>query len=305
MTRCPSCGGGNAREIGPIPLTNLFAGKIFEGAAIRSSLYECPSCHLRFRWPRLPAEAMTRLYLSDPEGSLQYQKRNRTDWNVARKWLAEFPQERSILDIGCADGEFLNGLDANWKKYGIEINEKAARVARGRGVSIISRNMNETNKPQDMFGAVTAFDVIEHVPDPRRFFRSVLQMTRPGGWIIISSGNYESTGWRIMGGAYWYCSFSDHISFISEKWCRRVVRNINADIMAINYFSHGDGTGPLSFYAELLKNILYRMSPDLFAVARKFGFGGIDLKRHPELAYSPPFWKSAKDHLIVLFRKVA
>jgi SAM-dependent methyltransferase len=303
MTACPSCGGKNTRVIGPIPFTNLFAGKISGEAAIRSSLYRCFSCRLRFRWPRLPADIMDRLYLSDPEGSLQYQKRNRTDWKIAEKWLAGFPRERSILDIGCADGEFLNSLNWNWKKFGIEINEKATGAAQGRGVSIISRNMNETNGSKYMFGAVTAFDVIEHVENPALFFKSLLRMTRPGGWVILSSGNSESPSWRLMGGGYWYCLFSDHISFINEKWCRHEAGKMDAEVVAIEYFSHADRTGLLSFGADLVKNVLYRIFPGLFGAMRKRGFGGIDLKRNPELACSPPYWKTAKDHLIVLFRK--
>ena len=303
---CPSCGQRGTPRLGPVPLTKLFAGRITDTAVLSGNLYRCDGCRLLFRWPRLSREETSRLYRVGDDGTLRYQELNRQDWAIAHRWLGEsVSQERSILDVGCFDGEFLNTLDAGWLRYGVELDPVAAHRAEKHGVTIVARDIADLTGaiPAERFGCVVAMDVIEHMEDPRSFLQQLVQMTLPGGTIIISSGDTNAWTWRFMGSRYWYCLFSDHISFINEPWCRAAAHEQGIEVSRLERFSHADRTDLRFFYIDLVKNVIYRTSSRLFAFLRRCGLGGIDVQTHPEMIDSPPLWRTARDHLIVCFRK--
>lgn len=45
-------------------------------------------------------------------------------------------------------------------------------------------------------------------------------------------------------------------------------------------------------------------TPKLFQTLRKFGMGGKDIHKYPELIDYPPTWMTSKDHIIVAFRRI-
>lgn len=74
--------------------------------------------------------------------------------------------EPSILDIGCAFGKFLASMDRPWKITGIDYSEYAISIAReqvGRGRFAVVRDGRIPFA--EPFAAITAWDVIEHIPD--------------------------------------------------------------------------------------------------------------------------------------------
>lgn len=59
---CPDCESGNTHVLGPLEVGNTFAGIKIE--PIASNLYECGSCGLCFRAPRLAPAEILNLYAS-------------------------------------------------------------------------------------------------------------------------------------------------------------------------------------------------------------------------------------------------
>ena len=76
-----------------------------------------------------------------------------------------------MLDVGCATGEFLAAAKARgWEGYGVETSAIAADyAARTYGVQIHVGALDSVPWPAGWFDAVTLWDVIEHVPSPRRY----------------------------------------------------------------------------------------------------------------------------------------
>jgi 2-polyprenyl-3-methyl-5-hydroxy-6-metoxy-1,4-benzoquinol methylase len=303
---CPSCQQASSCLIGQIPLTKIFAGRIEDTATLSSSLYRCDNCRVLFRWPRLSIDETARLYRFGNTGGLLYQHENRQEWIIARQWLENnTPINGSILDAGCFDGEFLTTLTGKWERYGVELDQLAVKRAEQKGIKIIANDVKELKNQihKGSFGTVVAMDVIEHMENPSSFLKDLFEIACPGGNVIISSGDTNAWTWRFMGSQYWYSLYSDHISFINEAWCRRFAEEQNAEVLHIERFSHADSTDHFSFYMDMLKNTVYRISPELFAFLRRHGAGGINVEKYPELISSPPLWRTARDHIIVCFRK--
>jgi len=299
---CPSCGRNRVTNLGEIPAFGYFAGRKLTEPLSGGSLFRCDSCWLYFRYPKLDNMKLDELYRQGSSDNWQHTISARSDWVTALDWISTLSVGRSVLDVGCFDGGFLSRLGSDYDLSGIEIHEGAAQAAEQKGIRIIAPSYRFLEEVDENFDIVTSFDVIEHVDDPLFFLKMISSITRPGGAVIISTGNTDAMSWRFMGSRYWYCTISEHISFINPRWCDIAASNLGLRVERIEKFSHLAASTPMRI-ADLGKNMLYRVAPAVVAWLRTKGFGGIDVNIDPSLIYAPPNWMSATDHFMVLFRK--
>ena len=96
-----------------------------------------------------------------------------------------------LLDVGCGTGAFLAAAQRRgWEVSGIDFDAVGVRVARERlGVdSVEPWTLEELidRRPGERFDAVTAFEVLEHVEEPRDFLERCFGLTKPGGHFAVS-----------------------------------------------------------------------------------------------------------------------
>jgi SAM-dependent methyltransferase len=111
----------------------------------------------------------------------------------------------SILDIGCATGEFLNGMRQypTWNIYGVEISPFASQIARERfNLEIFTGTLEQATYPDEFFDAVTLWDVFEHLHDPARTLMEIHRILKPKGILVVRVPNIISWDARIFG-QYW------------------------------------------------------------------------------------------------------
>ena len=300
---CPDCTSQRLSLLGKIPGTNFFAGRVLPQPLDGGSLWRCDACTLAFRWPVLAKSSLDALYASGNEKSWGKGIEKREDWLIARRWLDElFPQGASVLDVGCFDGGFLGSLGERYRLCGVEIHPGARERAREKGIEILGDDFSSLPDGAETVDCVTAFDVIEHVHSPAAFLERCKELIRPGGWLIISTGNFDHPAFKLMASSYWYCVIPEHISFISPRWMNAAALRLGLQRDRSAVFSHGDRT-ILRRYGELLKNALYRVSPQAFAFLRRSGLGRKDVRKHPELEGHPPNWMTANDHFVMLLQR--
>lgn len=167
----------------------------------------------------------------------------RPDQLRVRDLIVSIKSSGSVLDVGCYNGAFLASLGPQFMKYGVEASLAAAMSAREKGISIVATKFQELGKVDRRFDVVVAIDVIEHVADPKALLDLLAGRLARNGLIVVSSGNIDTAAWRLAGGRYWYCSFPEHISFISRAWGEKVARELGLEICAAAEFSYG-GTDP-------------------------------------------------------------
>ena len=218
--RCISCDSESVYCVGKIPDTNEFAGRILPNLLKGGSLYHCRTCYLSFRYPQLSKKELNKQYESESKETRKRAPGSRSDLNLARKWIDDqFERGSKVLDVGCFDGDFLQELEDDYDRFGIEINQFAANRASERGINIIGRDFDKLSNLNYEFDIIVAFNVVEHVVDPKIFLKSLANIVRPGGMVIVSTGNTNAPSWRLMGSQYWYCAIAEHISFINPVWC--------------------------------------------------------------------------------------
>ena len=300
---CPSCASGDLACVGAIAPGFAFAGRLLDAPLPGGHLYACRSCHLRFRSPLLPKATLDALYRDAAPGQWQYDPEGRRDWTITARYLEERYGGGAVLDVGCFDGAFLERLGAGWDRFGIEINEDAVRRARARGADVLATDVEALGELTQTFDAVVAFDLAEHVPDPRALLERMAARLKPGGVVILGTGNTQAPSWRLMGSRYWYCSIPEHLAFIGEAWCRTSAEALGLSLVLLRRYSHAP-VRPFSKRAsELGKNLLCRFAPGAFGALRTRGWGGIDVSADEGLRRYPPEWMTAKDHLIAIFEK--
>lgn len=127
-----------------------------------------------------------------------YEKLGEHSWyQPAGKWeysaaSARLSETDHVLDIGCGDGRFHTSI-APAEYTGLDPN--ATQPC--RELSPVARVVNQpletlAREHPGAFDAVCAFQVLEHVANPRGFVESALRCLRPGGQLLFGLPNQRS-----------------------------------------------------------------------------------------------------------------
>ena len=115
----------------------------------------------------------------------------------------------SVLDVGCGSGEFLEAAVAEGlRAVGVEPLPDASAVARDHGLEVIT---GTTDDVTERFGAVTAFHVLEHMPDGPEFLRSMMGCAAPGGVVMVESPNWDSRLRTVTGERWMHLRPGEHL----------------------------------------------------------------------------------------------
>ncbi len=211
----------------------------------------CRRCAFVFRDPVAAEETYEALYAQAPS-TVWVSSRLRGDQALVPKLIARHSSGvTDVLDLGCYTGSLLRTLDGRFRKYGVEASTEAAAVAQSHGVKIIARTMRELRHVQQEFDVVVAVDVIEHVLDPSVLLMQMLDLTRPGGLVVVSTGDADAWPWRLAGSAYWYTEMTEHVSFISSSWANRFAVQHGLPLEAMRRFAYYDEVRPGRWRSQL------------------------------------------------------
>lgn len=185
LPACPVCDGTD--------FTHLFdkAGEPF---------VRCGGCGLVLINPRPPQRAIDARY--DPDYSAGYtrkatKKLRRSRHRVARL-AREFARGGRWLDVGCSAGFIVKAAEeAGFEAWGVDV--EAGGIRYGQEVLGLGRlacgTLEAQAYPAAGFNVVTAYDVIEHVPDLNRFVAELARVLAPGG--VVEIGTPDLGHWRV------------------------------------------------------------------------------------------------------------
>jgi SAM-dependent methyltransferase len=129
-----------------------------------------------------------------------------------------------LLDVGCATGRFLQLMaSVGWRVSGIELDAEAAARARTVTPDVIVGDPSEVTLPPAAFDLVTAFHVVEPLPDPVRALRNMLGCLAPGGLMVIDVPNVGGWGAALFGRHWSGLGFSRHLIHFTPATMRALV----------------------------------------------------------------------------------
>lgn len=151
--------------------------------------------------------------------------------------LAAEPSSLQLLDVGCSSGSVLRvARDLGFAVKGVEPAVQAAAAACSSGFDVFQGVLQDAHYEDGQFDLVTLFEVIEHLRNPKELLLEIRRILRPGGLLVLSTGNVES----------WTCAFQKerwqffdiyklggHVSFFSLASMRHIAGETGFDVVSI------------------------------------------------------------------------
>lgn len=162
---------------------------------------QCIQCNLGITTPRPETDKLGRYYQSEEyishsgksAGGIGFVYKLARSFSL--KWkkskILKNKAEGTILDFGCGTGDFLNTMqDSGWSITGVEPSAEARLKAEILTSINIYGSIDEL--PSQKFDVITAWHVIEHVPDLIQTIQKLKSLLNEGGIIFIAVPNYQS-----------------------------------------------------------------------------------------------------------------
>lgn len=177
------------------PACLLRGGHEPAGAWNEYKFFRCPACDAIFCHPRKnPGRDWY-------ENSLIHQGLSNFLYTQVIWYHKQFLDDQAVygktlLDVGCGTGNFLNLARKKYDVWGLDFNRASIAIAKERfGL----RNVFASDlagfyeqHPGRKFDVITSFEVMEHQDAPAEFLRALKGLLNPGGHIAISVPNRDA-----------------------------------------------------------------------------------------------------------------
>ena len=136
------------------------------------------------------------------------QVKNALERRKIKRLLRRCPRDLPrCLDIGCGNGRLLDTIAGTGvpgeNLWGIELNESVVDRLVDKGYHAHCGRIEDLDLPTESFDFVIMFQVLEHVEDPARIFKTVSRLLAPGGIFVVETPNIRSLDARMFRHRYW------------------------------------------------------------------------------------------------------
>jgi 2-polyprenyl-3-methyl-5-hydroxy-6-metoxy-1,4-benzoquinol methylase len=185
-------------------------------------------------------------------------------------------QRPRILDLGCGRGWFTERLADLGEAHGIDLSPEgiAAAQARRPDITYLAGNIYEAALPEKYFDVVVSQEVIAHVEDQPKYVERGIDVLKPGGYFIITTGNK----WVMdrLGNVGWNVQPKEHIAHqLSQGQLRKMLAPRCDVLKAFTIIPHGQLGVLRVINSYKLNSMLAKVvSPQkIDALKEKAGFG--------------------------------
>ena len=153
---------------------------------------------------------------------------------------------KRILDVGCGEGVFLSTISDEWSKQGVEPSAVGASLARQKNLDVAHGLLDTSHQYQ--VDLISALDVIEHIVDPHHFVESLKQHLRPGGLVLLLTGDAGSYPAKVAGPQWSYLRWCGHISVFSQSGLRKLLAVHGFEVLAWRRCAHPSSPGAKAWW---------------------------------------------------------
>ncbi|HYL34754.1 MAG TPA: class I SAM-dependent methyltransferase [Bryobacteraceae bacterium] len=141
-------------------------------------------------------------------------------------------QPGTLIDIGAASGFFLSlARRRGWRVSGVEPSDFASSLARDKGLDVRTGTVENCHFAAGAFDVVTMWDVIEHIPDPRRAIASIVSLLKPGGLIAINTPDSTCLLARLLKTKWHLVVPPEHLNLFSRESLRLLLAKHGLEVL--------------------------------------------------------------------------
>ena len=153
------------------------------------------------------------------------------------------PSPLHWLDFGCGAGGFLKFLRERatfagrpLQLSGHDVGSYAELLRSTDGFRILDFD-EISREPSAQFDVISLIEVIEHLPEPAAAIALVARLLKPGGLLLLTTGNLDSPVARRHGIHYRYCAPEIHVSLFNPRCLARLYAAHGLTPLSVRY--HG------------------------------------------------------------------
>lgn len=206
-------------------------------------IVQCEQCHLVYVNPRLSKQRLKKLY--DREYFTNRETRYFEEtWRtkvfepivneLTKITKIKYP---NLLDVGTATGYFLKSCrERGFIVRGVEPSSKASGFARDHlHLPVKTGNLLSTRFPVSSFDIITMNDVIEHTPDPRKELVQAHKLLKPNGWIVLSTPNIDSLGFKAFKEGFAFIAPEVHLWYFTPETLSKLLVETGYTVKKITF----------------------------------------------------------------------
>ncbi len=184
---------------------------------------QCDHCHLVFLNPQPPYAVSGAYYgqvYGGSEDSTHGYYRDEHKEKVAQiridRMAGSFAPGAKILDVGAGRGHFIKAAcDRGFDGWALEASQEGCEYAKQRfNLKNVIHGVLPCSDLETDFDVVTMWDVIEHMADPISALREAHKLLKPGGMLVVRTGNIGSWAFD-RDRENWWAWFCDHRFYFS------------------------------------------------------------------------------------------
>ena len=238
-------------------------------------IYGCTVCGVEFQAPQPSDARLSAIYSSNYFiGSESAESRARVSAlknATAAEYLATIKPFINrdgvrLLEVGCGSGDFLfEAQSQGFEVEGLEYSEHAAEQANRRlgAPRVHVGSLDTAPLPDNTYDVVAAFDVLEHVRNPRFCAELLYKSIKPGGIIALVTPSLDSWSRRVLG-QHWMEYKTEHLTYFNKKSLRILLRNAgfsdisfspNFKVLTLDYICRHFDRYPVHVVSPILKRV--------------------------------------------------
>jgi 2-polyprenyl-3-methyl-5-hydroxy-6-metoxy-1,4-benzoquinol methylase len=151
------------------------------------------------------------------------------------KYILEGNKPKSkirILDVGCAGGAFpKTAIDLGYRAIGIEPSKYlAAHGRRTYNLDVRAETLEEFSLEPELFSVISFWDVLEHVPNPKKTLQLAHAMLEDPGVIILNLPMIDTFPAKMLG-KYWPFYLNVHFFYFEIETISKLLDSLGYEIV--------------------------------------------------------------------------
>jgi SAM-dependent methyltransferase len=181
-----------------------------------------------------------------------------------------------FVDVGCGTGSLWSYVRNRFRRYvGLDAVRYGGFPADGE---FVPTNLDSAIVaiPESVADVVAAVETIEHLENPRAFMRELVRLTRPSGWVIVTTPNQLSVLSKMtlllknQFNAFQDGSYPAHLTALLEVDLRRMARECGLVDVELRHSGQGRLAATSRHYPRFLSRFFPRACSDnVLMIGRK------------------------------------